>query len=63
MQIPTGALQITPDIVPPHALSPPALLEQPKIPNVVRHAGLLPPHRVALAAEHSVHAPASGPLD
>jgi hypothetical protein len=60
MQMPTAPLQTTPDIGPPHSLSP-SPSAQPQYPRLVRHWGLAPLHRSALAPEHSVQAPASGP--
>lgn len=60
VQKPFGPLQITPDVGPPHAVSP-ATPSQPHCPVAGRHCGWTPPHSAPLVDEHSVHEPASGP--
>jgi len=59
-QKPPGPLQTKPTFVP----QAPPLEEasQPQMPRSGKHAGLRPPHALPLAAEHCVHAPASGPV-
>jgi hypothetical protein len=59
MQVPAGPLQTMPDMGAPHSLSP-SVSVHPHVP-LARQMGLIPPQRVALVAEHSVQAPASGP--
>jgi hypothetical protein len=58
VQNPLGPVQMTPDIASPH----PASVEQPHRPVARRHCGCAPPQSEALVAEHSVQAPASGPV-
>jgi hypothetical protein len=53
-----GPLQTRPDVAPPQSAS----VEQPHRPVAARHCGCTPTHSAALVAEHSVHAPASGPV-
>jgi hypothetical protein len=57
-QKPFGPLQMRPEIAVPQAAS----VEHPHRPVAARHSGCAPPHSVAFVAEHSVHAPASGPV-
>lgn len=59
--MPLGPLQMTPELGPPQAPSAEAPA-QPHRPVSGRHWGLAPPQRAALVGEHSVQAPASGPL-
>jgi hypothetical protein len=60
VQKPCGPLQTRPEVASPQAPSPSAPV-QPQLPVSERQTGLAPPHSVALPAEHSVQAPASGP--
>jgi hypothetical protein len=58
VQNPFGPLHTRPDVAPPHAAS----VAQPQRPVAVRHCGCAPTQSAAFVAEHSVHAPASGPV-
>ena len=58
-QKPFGPLQMRPESAAPQAAS----VAHPQRPVAVRQMGSAPPHDVAFVAEHSVHAPASGPVD
>jgi len=60
-QKPPAPLQTRPEVDEPHAGSPEAP-SQPQMPSSVRHWGARPLHNEVFAAEHSVHAPASGPV-
>lgn len=60
-QMPTGPLQMRPELIPPQSLSPLAS-EQPQRPKAVRQRGFGPPQRELSVAEHSEHAPAMAPV-
>jgi hypothetical protein len=60
-QIPTGPLQIKPDVGPPQSPSPATSL-QPQMPTLATQRGLAPTQRALLVGEHSVQAPARGPV-
>jgi hypothetical protein len=57
-QKPFGPLQMKPEVAPPHAAS----VVQPHRPVATMHWGSRPTHAAPFVAEHSVHAPASGPV-
>jgi hypothetical protein len=57
-QKPFGPLHTRPESAAPHVASVP----QPQRPVAVRQRGSEPAHRIASVAEHSVQAPASGPV-
>lgn len=61
MHTPTGPLHTRPELMLPHSESP-SMSEQPHRPRSVRHSGLGKLQRLALPTEHSVQAPASGPV-
>jgi hypothetical protein len=58
VQKPLGPLQTRPEVAPPQAAS----VEQPHRPVAATHCGCAPTQRAAFVAEHSVHAPARGPV-
>jgi hypothetical protein len=57
-QKPFGPEQIIPEAALPQSAS----AEQPQRPVAARQRGSMPPHWAWFVAEHSVHAPANGPV-